>query len=1113
MNSNSPNSYQSSGDNELQLNNHSKYSTFWILNEWGKYEKKYNICFHCFKINFHFSIHYQQGMQFVISVSTETNFNTKQVLFKLAINNKLNTDNIIHDERVLLFEPKSQTNEITLPFKFCFLKKENGFVSENAEVALYLEVSEISTHENLLINNFDKNLLKRLPAPFAGLKNQGSTCYMNSILQSLFHLPKFRKLIYTCNTISNDPDEKNILLNLQRLFGIMQLSKDPVSTSDLIKSFGWTNQEVFIQNDAQEFFKILLDHIETKLKGSSFENEISNLFRGSYITLYKCKDVNFQNEIKSVFYDISLDVNNSFSLTESFERFVETESLKGENQYNTGDIYGKQDADMRILFLEFPKILQIHLRRFQFDSKKNVFAKLNSYLSFPEVIDLAPYSVDKDKTNLYELFGVLIHWGTISSGHYFAYLRTSKEKRWYMFNDSTVIEVSFEEVIKAGYGGFIRENIDVSHENHQDSQIEKKYSAYLLIYVCKAAVNEIFNPVEKSDIPKSVFDFINQKIKTEMELELERQGKNDSIDVYIYDDLVLEIFAQNDEIKLGNPNIFNRQLIIPHCKIKFYDDIPTIYKKISQLNLYKSSNFKLFIVYKGYICSMLPKENVSLFKDISPQINELYIQIDNTNISQMIKKDIENKNDNYLFNNNDGIYAFIFVYIRELKQAPIHFLFTIPIQNNDTIEQLYDCFRQYFGLANDFSLDAYYADSSHSVLPFIHSNQSLIEFIILKRAEYIIIQPKNPNDLISQKGKYIEKIKSVYNKVNFKNDQKSNIDEGRELPISYIRDFLSINPPTVFDYLQYTYQTLKVMVFNEFNYKQLLNVPCKLNLEEFKYFAGSSLFLFNNLNTQNIHYDPQTDIILLFPIDGCKQPFLHKCLNKENDNKTTIEQILNEILLPNKIVSLYLLFFKNCTLASFSDRLLIKVHNHILFNQNNINFKVIYRLVPSFFTIRDLIIDISKLFKIDLNQIPLRIVAFYENIAKVLSDEFNILNLITDIRIEEIPIDQQQQNLQPTDLFISACKFVIAKDPSIGKNFYQNDGDPFIFKLIQDEKFSKTKERIYNKPGITGTPQSTITFYLCDPHCESNNHILTDEDILTNLVRRDCYLYFGPTKE
>lgn len=35
---------------------------------------------------------------------------------------------------------------------------------------------------------------------YVGLKNQGATCYMNSLLQTLYHIPYFRKVISVLTT-------------------------------------------------------------------------------------------------------------------------------------------------------------------------------------------------------------------------------------------------------------------------------------------------------------------------------------------------------------------------------------------------------------------------------------------------------------------------------------------------------------------------------------------------------------------------------------------------------------------------------------------------------------------------------------------------------------------------------------------------------------------------------------------------------------------------------------------------------------------------------------------------------------------------------------------------
>ena len=107
---------------------------------------------------------------------------------------------------------------------------------------------------------------------FVGLKNQGATCYMNSLLQTLFFtnqvrllnmikgnefmsfvyliLSQLRKAVYKMPTESDDT-QRSVALALQRVFYELQFSDRPVGTKKLTKSFGWETLDSFMQHDVQ----------------------------------------------------------------------------------------------------------------------------------------------------------------------------------------------------------------------------------------------------------------------------------------------------------------------------------------------------------------------------------------------------------------------------------------------------------------------------------------------------------------------------------------------------------------------------------------------------------------------------------------------------------------------------------------------------------------------------------------------------------------------------------------------------------------------------------------------------------------------------------------------
>ncbi|CAG1983299.1 unnamed protein product [Fusarium graminearum] len=375
--------------------------------------------------------------------------------------------------------------------------------NDTANITAYVRLVEDET--GVLWHNF-ANYDSKKETGYVGLKNQGATCYLNSLMQSLYFTNKFRKAraIYEIPTEA-DPSMHNSAYTLQRLFYQLQTSDQAVGTTELTKSFGWDTRHIFEQQDVQEFSRKLMERMEDKMKGTPAQNVLPEMFSGKIKTYISCINVDYESSRIEDFWDIQLNVSGNKNLLESFEDYVQVEKMDGENQYFAGDQYKLQDANKGVIFNSFPDVLHLQLKRFEYDIQRDTMMKINDRYEFPEFFDAAPYlSEDADKSVpwTYQLHSVLVHSGDLNAGHYYAFLKPEKDGWFYKYDDDKVTKATMREVMEENFGGEYQAANGYPRATVQKkAPIMRQNSAYMLVYIRQSRLGDILCPVTKDNIP------------------------------------------------------------------------------------------------------------------------------------------------------------------------------------------------------------------------------------------------------------------------------------------------------------------------------------------------------------------------------------------------------------------------------------------------------------------------------------------------------------------------------------------------------------------------------------------------------------------------------------
>ncbi|KAE8621849.1 hypothetical protein XENTR_v10004995 [Xenopus tropicalis] len=287
--------------------------------------------------------------------------------------------------------------------------RETGITDEEQAISRVLEASIAEnkaslkrTHTEVWSdspNPYDRKRQENCPV---GLKNVGNTCWFSAVIQSLFNLLEFRRLVLNYSPPAtaqdvprNQKEHRNLpfMRELRYLFSLMVSSKrkyvDPSRAVEILKDAFKSNDSQ--QQDVSEFTHKLLDWLEDAFQikaeeerdGEKPKNPMVELFYGRFLAVGVHEGKKFENT--EMFGQYPLQVNGFKDLHECLEAAMiegEIESLHSENSGKSGQEHW---------FTELPPVLTFELSRFEFNQALGRPEKIHNKLEFPPCLYMDRY--------------------------------------------------------------------------------------------------------------------------------------------------------------------------------------------------------------------------------------------------------------------------------------------------------------------------------------------------------------------------------------------------------------------------------------------------------------------------------------------------------------------------------------------------------------------------------------------------------------------------------------------------------------------------------------------------------------------------------------------------
>ncbi|KAM6970391.1 ubiquitin carboxyl-terminal hydrolase 25 isoform 2-T2 [Aplochiton taeniatus] len=287
--------------------------------------------------------------------------------------------------------------------------RETGITDEEQAISRVLEASIAEnkaslkrTHTEVWSDSPNPHDRKRMENCPVGLKNVGNTCWFSAVIQSLFNLLEFQRLVLHYSPPArvqdlprNQKEHRNLpfMQELRNLFSLMVGSKrkyvDPSRAVEILKDAFKSSES---QQDVSEFTHKLLDWLEDAFQmkaeedreGEKPKNPMVELFYGRFLAVGVFEGKKFENT--EMFGQYPLQVNGFKDLHECLEAAMiegEIESLhSADNSAKSGQEHW---------FTELPPVLTFELSRFEFNQALGRPEKIHNKLEFPSMLYMDRY--------------------------------------------------------------------------------------------------------------------------------------------------------------------------------------------------------------------------------------------------------------------------------------------------------------------------------------------------------------------------------------------------------------------------------------------------------------------------------------------------------------------------------------------------------------------------------------------------------------------------------------------------------------------------------------------------------------------------------------------------